>query len=158
MLLNLFHRQSQTKVLAGIELIDSGELVKLMKSGRFGFDWQAEVQNEIYTLALEEKQEVVGLMALKDIPAELRLEIMLLETSVENVGKSKVFEGIAGALIAFACRIAFLKGYQGFVSLTPKTDRITYYQQAYGFQSYGRQLALEGETALSLIKKYLENE
>ena len=61
-------------------------------------------------------------------------------------------------LIAWACRLAFINGYYGFVSLIPKTSLIEYYKNAYSFEQFGRQLAIDTEKAHSLIKKYLENE
>ncbi len=156
--MHLIHCRTQKKVRAKIELIELDELSALLKSGRFGFDWRAERKNDLYALTIEIAHETVGLMALKDVPAEFRLEILLLESSAENIGKSKVYDGIAGCLMAFACRLAFLKGYGGFVSLTPKTELEPFYRTAYGFQPYGRQLAIEGGAAILLIKKFLENE
>lgn len=122
---------------------------------RFGFNWQDVKDCEIYALQLSRERLVIGLLALKNIPEELRIEIVLLESSKENVGQSKIYKHIAGCLIAFACRLAFLRGYFGFVSLTPKTRLIEHYKTLYGFEQYGRQLAVDMERAQQLIDKYL---
>lgn len=56
------------------------------------------------------------------------------------------------------CRIAFRKGYEGFVSLLPKTRLIDLYQEKYGFRQYGRLLALEHEHSKRVIDQYLGDE
>jgi hypothetical protein len=113
---------------------------------------------ELYALWVIPDNEIVGLMALKDVPEELRIEIVLLECSQENVGKTKVYERIAGCLMAFACRLAFIRGYYGFVSLVPKTQLIQHYLKMYGFEQFGRQLALDLDRSKLLIDKYLQDE
>ena len=70
----------------------------------------------------------------------------------------KIYENIAGCLIAWACRLAFIRGYYGFVSLVPKTRLIEHYKNAYGFEQFGRQLAVDTEQSHRLIKQYLKNE
>lgn len=153
----LTHCQTQKKVRAKVGIVKSTEIAQLLKTGQFGFDWVSETKTTVHALTLEIENETVGLMALKDIPGEFRMEIVLLESSIENIGKLKKYDGVVGCLMAFAARLAFLKGYGGFVSLTPKTALDAHYRKAYGFQPYGRQLAIEGASALLLIKKYLEN-
>ncbi len=83
------------------------------------------------------------------------LAINLIEVTRSNVGKVKKLDNIAGCLIAYACSIAFKKGYGGFVSLLPKTKLIDLYQNKYGFRQYGRLLAVEFESSKYLVDKYL---
>ena len=52
--------------------------------------------------------------------------------------------------------MAFEKGYLGFTSLVLKTELIGLYVNKYGFQQYGRQLAIDQQDAIELIKTYLE--
>ena len=70
----------------------------------------------------------------------------------------KRLDHIAGCLIGFACSIAFKKGYEGFVSLLPKTQLIPFYQEKYDFRPYGRLLALEHERSKQVIDQYLKHE
>jgi hypothetical protein len=58
-------------------------------------------------------------------------------------------------LIAFACQMAFEKGYDGFVSLIPKTQLIDYYRHKFGFFSVGTHLAVFDAAAQEIILKYL---
>ena len=95
---------------------------------------------------------------MRDYPEEYRIHIKLIEIGSLNVGQGKRIENIAGSLIAFACKIAFSRGYFGFVSLQPKTRLIKLYQDKYGFRQYGRLLAVEQTSSRTLISKYLDHE
>jgi hypothetical protein len=122
------------------------------------FNWSKEKEHYIYKLFLTATEKIVELMSVIDVGQELRIEIHLIEVSKENRGRNKLIEGIAGCLIAYACRLSFDKGYQGFVSLIPKTKIINLYIDNYGFKQFGRQLALDYDEALLLIDKYLNDE
>lgn len=63
----------------------------------------------IYTLRIESEDGILGAIGLVDWQDEQRIEIKLLSRSKENIGRQKIYEGIAGCLIAFACRRAILK-------------------------------------------------
>jgi hypothetical protein len=78
-----------------------------------------------------------------------------VESSNDNKGKEKKIDRIAGCLLAFAAKLAFEKGYLGFVSLIPKTELIELYVKKYGFIAYGNQLAIEKQASINLIDKYL---
>ena len=151
----LIHRESKQKIPAEIVKISEMALSEILEEGNFDFDWRAETHYDLYALQIIQNGHTVGLMALKDVKDELRIEIMLLESSKDNIGTSKTYDKIAGCLIAKACRLSFDKGYYGFVSLIPKTQLIEYYKNAYGFEQFGRQLAVESVQSNHLIKKYL---
>ncbi|TKC63635.1 N-acetyltransferase [Pedobacter hiemivivus] len=122
---------------------------------RYAFKWKEfKDQAELYKLTL--KDDILGLMALVIHPEEQRIQILLLAVSVENKGKEKVFDRIAGTLIAFACREA-LRAFDEFpcVSLIPKTDLKEHYKKKYGMFDGGRQLFLEGLPLIKLIKEYI---
>jgi len=148
-------KQNGKNVEAIIEEITETELKVVNKTKRFGFNWVSELKYEVYQIHLVDSTEVLGLMSLIDIPAELRIQIHLLEVSKENVGKDKKIENIPGCLIAFACRLAFTRGYGGFVSLVPKTLIIQHYQTKYGFRQMGRQLAVFEDLSYALMEQYL---
>ena len=97
-------------------------------------------------------------MSVIDYPEEYRIHLNLIEISSSTIGKSKKIENIAGCLIAFACQLAFIRGYAGFVSLQPKTRLIALYQDKYGFRQYGRLLAVEQNSSRLLINNYLDYE
>lgn len=154
-LLCVFNEQ---EVEADIDLLSLREFSAIAKSKRFEFDWLVEAQNHVYKIFLIESGLILGLISLIDMPHELRVNINLIEISSENVGKKKEYDRIAGCLIAFAAKTAFMQGYNGFVSLLPKTQIIDLYCDRYGFQQYGRYLAVEGTSAISLIQTYLKHD
>jgi len=42
----------------------------------------------------------------------------LVESASFNIGKNKLYEGVAGNLVAYACKISFQKGFDGFEAFT----------------------------------------
>ena len=139
-----------------IDTVSALDFSRIRKSKNFVFDWDQEKAHEIYKIYLKSNDDqILGLLAITDIPEELRVHINLLEVTKSQVGQMKTLENIAGCLIAFACAVAFKRGYAGFVSLVPKTRLIGLYQEKYGFRQYGRFLAIEFERSKQLIDKYL---
>lgn len=144
---------------AEIAKLDKEDYIWIKNTNQFRFNWKAEENNNVYKIyRTQMKEEILGLLSLRDVEEELRIQIELIEISYYNIGKEKMYDRIAGCLIGFACQLAFEKSYDGFVSLLPKTALIKHYCEKYGFRQYGRHLALDYQEALSLIKKYLRNE
>ena len=144
-------------VPSSIMLVKPAELPAIQRSHRFAFDWRAEKGALVYKMVKQEDQARIaqGLLSLTDIPQELRVHINLVENANENKGDGKLMDRVAGCLIAFAVRLAFEKGYAGFVSLLPKTSLIPLYIKKYGFVQYGRNLATSGSNSIRLVKQYL---
>jgi len=95
-------------------------------------------------------------MGIIDVPGDKRIEIKLLACSIDNKGKNKIYDRIAGCLIAFACSLSSDKyEVDACISLIPKTELIKHYMQKYHMTYGGRQLHLEGEALVNLIKEYL---
>jgi len=130
---------------------------KLLLRKRYFFSWRTlKGKADLYKLYVSEDEDILGVMALFDVPTEKRIEIKLLASSKENVGRQKEHEGIAGCLIAYACREA-LKKYsdRACVSLVPKTELRANYLTKYGMMDAGWQLFLEGKPLVNIILKYL---
>ena len=138
-----------------ISQLKSSEVIKL---DSFDFEWSNETKFEVYKLSLISNEQIMGLLSIERVIEELRIEIRLLEISTENIGKSKLYDRIAGILIAFACKESFKNGFYGFVSLIPKTKLIKHYTEKYGFQQFGRHLAIELQESLILMNRYLTYE
>jgi len=141
-----------------IEKVSGDELKKIKGSKDFTFDWNKEIENEVYKIQIKGGNDILGLISLIDIPKEFRIHISLIESSKENKGKNKKIKRIPGCLIGFTCRLAFDRGYDGFVSLVPKTTLVEHYQNAYGFVHAGWQMAVFMESARALILKYIDDE
>jgi hypothetical protein len=142
----------KTVVIKEAEVKDFRVLIKK----RFSFTWKTfQNTTTVYKLQIENEGDILGVVGLIDWPEEKRIEIKLLASSVENIGKEKIYEGIAGCLIASACRSSVEKyGADACVSLVPKTELIKHYMQKYHMQHAGWQLYLEGKQLYKLLKEY----
>lgn len=120
--MNITHVKTGEKKEVIIELLADLDFKGITKE-KYHFDWKTEKSNSVYKLRLLDDNEILGLMSLKEYPSEDRVEIVLLASSIDNTGKNKIHEGIAGALIAYACRESIkLFGENACVSLTPKLN------------------------------------
>jgi hypothetical protein len=82
----------------------------------------------------------------------------LLESAPFNVGKAKIYEGVAGNLVAYACKISFQKGFDGYVAFTAKSKLIEHYEKALGVYHFKNQrMIIETNAARILVEKYFKN-
>lgn len=143
---------SETEIV--IELVTEEDYKKITKS-RYYFDWSKEKEFHVYKLRTADSSKILGLMSLMDFSQEQRFQINLLTISKENRGKNKIYEKIAGNLIAYACREAVkLYGEDACVSLHPKTELKKHYMNKYGMSDASLQAFLEGTNLLRLLEKY----
>ncbi len=130
--------------------------LKSLKSG-WNFDWKAEHQSEatVYKLIIEENYNVIqGLVSLQYIEGFVFVE--LIENADFNIGRNKVYNGVAGNLFAFACKQSWDKGDYGYVSFNAKSNLIAHYEKLLGAKRVGQsaQMIIEPKEALELIKHY----
>jgi hypothetical protein len=151
----LKERKSKSLAEAVIELVEGEDWKVLSNDNKFSFSWIKEKGFMVHKIRLAVEEKIIGLISLEDIPKEFRIHIRLIEVNASNRGKHKEYEGVAGCLIAFTCRLAFEKGYDGFVSLYPKTALIEHYKEHYGFKEFGKNLYSQLANSERLIEKYL---
>ncbi len=82
----------------------------------------------------------------------------LIESAPFNLGRNKIYEGVAGNLVAFACKVSFQRGFDGFLSFTAKTKLIEHYEKTLGTYHFGNHLMiLETKASSILVEKYFKN-
>jgi hypothetical protein len=82
----------------------------------------------------------------------------LIESNQFNKGTGKLYLGVPGNLIAFACKLSFEKGYDGFISFESKTKLILHYQKTLGATVlYKNIMVINNASAKILINKYFDN-
>ena len=82
----------------------------------------------------------------------------LVKSALFNKGKTKVYAGVPGNLVAFACKLSFQRGHEGNVSFVSKTLLIEHYEKTLGaFHFGGRVVIIETQSALKLINKYFKD-
>lgn len=52
----------------------------------------------------------------------------LVQSAPFNKGKSKMYSGVPGNLVAYACKLSFQRGHEGNVSFLSKTNLIDHYE------------------------------
>ena len=81
----------------------------------------------------------------------------LLESAPFNIGKEKIYEGIPVNLVAFACKLSFQRGGEGFVAFESKTKLIDHYINSLGAYHFGGQLmVIDTIGAKRLMDKYFK--
>jgi hypothetical protein len=81
----------------------------------------------------------------------------LIESAKFNKGPQKRYLGVAGNLIAYACKEAFEKGFSGIVVFESKTSLITYYQKAIGAKILsGHRMFIDSKESYLLVKQYFK--
>jgi hypothetical protein len=82
----------------------------------------------------------------------------LLESAPFNRGRSKIYEGVPGNLVAYACKVSFLYGFDGYLSFTAKTKLIDHYIKTLNAYHFGGHLMIINTIAANkLIDKYFKS-
>jgi len=123
------------------------------------FDWKAEFKKpdrDVYKLTIVNNQSVIqGLVSLSVKSDHVYMH--LIESAPFNKGKDKVYAGVPGNLVAFACKLSFQRGFEGYLSFLSKTNLIAHYEKTLGAKHVGGHLMIINTTsALKLINKYFQ--
>ena len=144
-----------------ITLISVSDLKNVIKKNSWQFDWKFECkqpQRDVYKLTIVNNQTVIqGLISL-EIKSD-HVYMHLVESAPFNKGKSKVYAGVPGNLVAFACKLSFQRGHEGNVSFFSKSQLVQHYIDSLGAKHVGgRIMIIDTKAALKLINKYFSNE
>ena len=140
-----------------ISVITKADIKLITETNGWVFNWRDEVKapaREVFKLTIVNNSSIIqGLICL-----EVKFDhvyMHLVESAPFNKGKAKVYAGVLGNLVAFACKFAFQRGFEGNVSFISKTKLIDHYTQTIGAIHIGRQrMLIETQSALKLINKY----
>jgi hypothetical protein len=132
----------------------------LLKDGAWQFDWERELHqanHEVYTLTTILNPTIIqGLISLEDLSDHIFVH--LIENADFNKGGQRLFEGVAGNLFAFACKVSFEKGYGGNVVFESKTALIHHYEKTLGAQLlWGIRMLINTPEALKLARLYFKD-
>jgi len=143
-----------------ISLLTKSDLKLVSKKSGWLFNWSDEFkrpESDIYKLTIVNNSTVIqGLVSL-EVKAD-HVYMHLVESAPFNKGKTRMYSGVAGNLVAFACKLSFQRGHNGNVSFLSKTQLVEHYKKTLGaFHFGGRVMIIETESALKLINKYFQN-
>ena len=123
------------------------------------FDWYNEFKDktkEVYKLTTVNNPKIIqGLVSIEDKHDHIFMH--LIESSKFNKGKGKIYLGVPGNLVAYACKISLKKGYDGFLAFDAKTVLINNYQESLGATHFREQrMFIETKSAMNLVKQYFK--
>jgi hypothetical protein len=142
-----------------ISYLTKTDLKSVVKKNGWKFDWKKELghaEREVYKLTILNNPNIIqGLLSLS-IEAD-HVYMHLIESASFNKGKEKVYYGVPGNLVAYACRLSFQRGFEGFVSFHAKTKLINHYKDSLGASHFGGNLMIINTvSAKKLIDKYFK--
>ena len=137
--------------------VSSNDLKLVTKNRGWNFNWKGELKKEgtkVYKLTIVNNTDIIqGLISIEDKGDHIFVN--LIENAPFNIGKQKLYEGVPGNLFAFACKLSWDNGNQGFVSFISKTKLMEHYNKILGAENvFDQRMVIEPREALKLIKKY----
>lgn len=143
-----------------ISLLAIADVRQITRKSGWQFNWKTELANnskEVYKLNIVNNPGIIqGLLSLTKRPDHILMD--LVESAPFNIGKNKLYEGVAGNLVAYACKLSFQYGFDGFVSFTAKTRLIEHYEKTLGAYHFGgHRMIIHTQSAQKLVEKYFKN-
>lgn len=140
--------------------VNKQDIQNITKKNGWNFNWNLEfnfADRDVYKLVISNNTDIIqGLISLSAMPDNVYIH--LIENAPFNIGKNKIYSGVAGNLVAFACKLSFQRGHEGNVSFLSKNQLIEHYQNSLGAKHFGgRIMIIENQSALKLINKYFKD-
>jgi len=137
-----------------------GKDLKHIHKSDWQFDWTKEIKDktkEVYRLTTVNNPTIIqGLISIEDKQDHIFMH--LIESAKFNKNKDKVYLGVPGNLVAYACKVSVDKGYQGFLAFDAKTTLIKHYQESlFATHFRGLRMFIETNAALRLISQYFKS-
>lgn len=142
-----------------ISILTKGDVGQISKEFGWNFNWSNELSDnskEIYKLTIVGNPNIIqGLISLTIETDHILLN--LLESSPFNIGQNKIYEGVAGNLVAFACKFSLQRGFDGYVAFIAKTKLINHYEKTLGAKLIGgHRMIISSKAANILVEKYFK--
>ena len=136
------------------------DIKQVTKKSGWNFNWKQEFENnlrEVYKLTIANNPTIIqGLLSFSIKSDHVYMD--LVESAPFNLGRNKLYEGVPGNLVAFACKVSFQHGFEGFLSFTSKTKLIEHYERTLGAYHFRNHLMIiDTKVAQHLIEKYFKS-
>ena len=144
-----------------VSILTKSDLKNITKKNGWNFNWRTEFKNERseqYKLTIVNNPNVIqGLLSITIENDHIFMD--LLESAPFNIGQNKLYEGVAGNLVAYACKVSFQKGFDGFVAFTAKTQLIKHYEKTLGaFLLKNQRMIIDTRASKRLVEKYFKTQ
>lgn len=84
----------------------------MTKKSGWQFDWKMEFQQperDVYKLTIVNNQSIIQDLISLEVKSD-HVYMHLVENAPFNKGKAKIYAGVPGNLVAFACKLSFQRG------------------------------------------------
>jgi hypothetical protein len=143
----------QTEIIVA----SSVDIKTTTKKNGWNFDWKLEFkqpERDVFKLTIIHNSSIIQGLISVEVKSD-HVYMHLLENAPFNIGNEKMYAGVAGNLVAFACKLAFQRGFEGNIAFLAKTKLINHYEKSLGaIHVGGRVMIIETQAALELIHKY----
>lgn len=142
-----------------VSLLTKSDLKTITKTRGWLFNWRNEFnqpEKEVYKLTIIDNPDIIQGLISFTVKTD-HVYMFLLESAPFNLGKNKLYEGVPGNLVAYACKVSFQRGGEGFVSFESKTKLIDHYVKSLGAYHFSGQLmVIDTIVAKRLVDKYFK--
>ena len=141
-------------------LVTKEDIKAITKKNGWEFNWKYEFKQpdrDLYRLSIVGNPGIIqGLISLS--VHEDHVYMHLIESASFNKGRNKMYAGVPGNLVAYAAKLSFQRGGDGYVSFVAKTKLIDHYIHTLGAVHFGgHRMIITREASLKLIDKYFKN-
>ena len=154
--------KSGRKVETDVSRVTNADLKTVLKKNGWKFNWRRELANpakQVYKLkTIEGDERVQCMISIIPKPQDRLIDMPLIETAPHNFGRRKQYWGVPGNLVAFACKMSFEMGFDGYLRFVPKTALIAHYQRELGAIIVGNNcMGILTPQAMILVNSYFKN-
>jgi hypothetical protein len=140
--------------------LSKADLKQITRKNGWLFNWKKEFSDpdkKVFKLVTVENLHVIqGLVSVKIKPGYVMMD--LIESASFNLGKGKIYQGVAGNLVAYVCKLSLNSGGEGYVSFYAKTKLIDHYIKTLGaVHSGGGLMIIYPDKALQLVNHYFNS-
>ena len=115
----ILEAKTKIDVKSTISLITKNKtkLPSINDGWRFNFSKHATGKDyETYTLTTVKTPEIIEGCLIINTKTPFQVYMAFVEVAPHNRGNEKIYDSVAGCLIAFACRQSFIKGKEGYLA------------------------------------------
>ncbi len=121
------------------------------------FDWRSELartERQVFGLfAVDDPFFLHGLISLEQRPDHVFAH--LIESHRVNKGRGKLYDGVLGNLVAWACQLSFKTGHYGEIVFDSKSSLRKHYGEAIGaVVLFGNRMYVPESKAQELVERY----
>ena len=142
-----------------VSLLSRADVKNINKKNGWNFNWKKELiisEREVYKLTIINNPNIIQGVVSLEVKTD-HVYMHLIESAPFNIGRNKTYFGVPGNLVAFACKLSFQRGGDGYVSFLSKTNLIKHYEENLGAVHVGGHLMIiTTDNALKLTNKYFK--